>query len=123
MAIGDITINGTTYPRPVNFAPMRKDVYAAEYTTMSGSFRGDSIGWKYDDIELKWDALVHAQAQALANLPLTFTIVFDDPSGTHTETVRRISSVATRYRYTQNNLHYWKNVSVKLSFVDMHSYS
>lgn len=117
-----ITINSVTYPRPVVFAPRREDVYAAEYTTMTGKTKADIVGWKYADIELKWDALSQTQVQSLTALSGTFTFAFDDPSGTHSETVRRKSAVSMRHRYQQGGVYYWRDVSVKLSFINTNSY-
>ena len=116
-----ITIKGVHYPRPKDFAPTREDVYAAEYTTMSGSYRADRVGWKFSDIELKWDALPHSQVLELTKLSGTYQFTFDDPTGFNYEQVRRISAVSMRHRYQINGVTYWKNVSVKFSFLDTHT--
>ena len=116
-----ITINGVSYPRPVGFSPVREDVYASEYMTMTGTVKADRVGWRYSDIELKWEALPQSQVLSLTQLTDTFNFVFDDPEGSHTEVVRRMSSVAMRHRFLLNGVYYWKNVSVKLSFINLHS--
>ena len=121
----------TTYPRPKNFAPVRQDVYAGEYTTMTGNIKADSVGWKYADIELKWDALPEDKVWFLCQLYGLIDLEFDVPyviSPTRHETVRRISTVSMRHRYQVPVLEngtivqkiYWKDVSVKFSFINAH---
>lgn len=116
-----ITINGEQFPRPVGFAPVREDVYAAEYTTMDGSLRADIVGWRWSDMELKWDCLSESKVMDLIMAGSSFDIVFDDPmSDSWTETVVRRSTVSMRHRYRQRGVTYWRNVSIKVSFVGVH---
>lgn len=115
-----ITINNIDFPRPVNFLPMREDVYASEYRAMSGAVRADRVGWKYADMELKWDALPQDLVYALTTLVGSFNITFDDPQGMRTTLARRMSTVAMRHRYQQDGVYYWKDVSVKISFLGMY---
>lgn len=115
-----ITLNGVEFPRPVSFKPQREDIYAAEITTFSGKTFKDRIGWKYSDLSLEWDFLPQSKVEALVNLSGAVNLTFDDATGSHTETVARSSIVAMRHRYQIEGVYYWKNVSVKLEFMDAH---
>lgn len=119
------------FPRPVNFAPMRENVYASEYTTMNGTYKADLIGWKYADMELTWEALRQSDVYNLVTMLGSdsglFKIVFDDADASYAsqytlkkEDVRRISTVSMRHRYKQYGEYYFRNVSFKISFVKTH---
>lgn len=115
-----ITLNGVEYPRPVSFKPQREDIYAAEITTFKGNVLKDKIGWKYSDITLEWDFLPQAKVESLVGITGAVDLVFDDVTGSHTESVARASIVAMRHRYQIDGSYYWKDVSIKLTFLDAH---
>ena len=60
-----ITIDNEQIFRPSDFDLKREDVYAGEYTTCTGAVIADRIGWRYSDIELKYDTLPDDQMQTL----------------------------------------------------------
>lgn len=122
MATNDyIYINGSALPKPVNFMPAREDVYAGEYTTMTGKTIADRIGWKYSDIDLQWDALKQSDINKLIGLTNTATLKFDDVDGEHTESVIRTSAVSLRNRNTVDGVVWWRDVSVNLKFINTHN--
>lgn len=108
-------------PKPVNFMPQREDVYRGEYTTCTGATIADKIGWKFSDITLEWGALTQSQIAILIGLDGVETLTFDDVDGNHTENVIRKSAVSLRNRNTINGVTYWRDVSVTLSFLDVHN--
>lgn len=116
-----ITINGTSFPRPVDFKPQREDIYASEIKTMTGNILADRVGWRYSDITLTWEALTNSQVAALAGISGAVSFAFDDVSGEHSEQVMRTSVVAKRHKYQIGGVTYWKSVSVSLRFLEAHS--
>ena len=112
-----------TLPRPPEFAPQREDIYAGVYTTCNGETRADKVGWKYSDMTLAWDALYQDDVEKLFNLNGNeIYLIFDDPSGSSiTEQIIRNSVVSMRHRFTVNNKHWWKGVSIDISFVGTHT--
>lgn len=117
-----ITINGTEFPRPVKFTPERQDIYAGEGETFDGSKYCDLVGWKYDDMTLEWAGLPQSKVSALVALSGSFPITFDDADGSfRTETARRISIVSMRHARIIGGESYYRNVSVKISFMTSHS--
>lgn len=118
----NIYINGTAIPKPPEFELEREDIYAAEYTSMSGKMIADRIGWKYSDMELKWDALEQSDLSVLVGLTGSFTLGFHDESGTYIEeSCIRLSNVAMPYRYQLRGTYWWKEPSVKVRFLNAHN--
>ena len=117
------TVNGTTSSirKPENFAPEHEDVYAGEYTTCTGAPIADRIGWKFADMTLEWDALPQTDIDVLVGLTGSFSLGFDDMDGTtYTEDAIRDGIVSLRNRNTINGVTYWKDVSLKVRFIDVH---
>ena len=77
-----ITAGGKEYTirKPPEFEPKREDVYGAEYTTCTGKYIADRIGWKYSDMSLTWDALPQSEVEALIAMTGECTFTFDDPA-------------------------------------------
>lgn len=118
----NIYINGTAIPKPPEFELEREDIYAAEYTSMSGKTIADRIGWKYSDTDLKWDALSQADLTVLINISGSFTLGFHDESNTYVEeTCIKLSSVSMPYRYQNRGSYWWKEPSVKVRFINAHN--
>ena len=117
-----ITINGTEVFRPNDMQMEREDVYAGEYTTMTGKVIADRIGWKYSDMDLSWDTLTLAMIDALTGVTGPFNLTFTDSDGTHTEAVirRGFSNVPTRFTSPSGEA-CWKNVKVKVRFINVHN--
>lgn len=115
-----IILDGAEFPRPVGFSPQREDVYAGEITTMTGKTLKDLVGWKYSDIDLSWSILPQEDVENLIKLSGEFYLDFDDAEGTQSEKVSRESTVSMRHRYTINGKYYWKDVSIKIKFLDVH---
>lgn len=116
-----ITIDGTQINRPREFKPKRVDVYAGEYTTCTGKVIADRIGWKYDDLTLSWEALSEDKVLALASMTGQATFAFDDVDGAKSETVIRTSAVQMRHRDTIGGVTYWRDVSVEVTFINVHN--
>lgn len=116
-----ITIGSTQIYRPREFKPKRVDVYAGQYTTCTGKTIADKIGWKYDDLELSWEALPESMVLALAGISGAVTMAFDDVDGAKSETVIRTSAVQMRHRDTIGGVTYWRDVSVGVSFINVHN--
>ena len=101
--------------------PEHEDVYAGEYTTCTGATIADRIGWKFADMTLEWGALPQSAVDVLVGLSGTFKLKFDDMDGTYyEETAIRDSIISLRNRNTINGVTYWKNVSLKVRFIDVH---
>ena len=118
-----ITINGVEVFRPNDMQMKREDVYAGEYTTMTGKVIADKIGWKYSDRDLKWDTLTTAMLDALVSVSGSFNITFADSDGSHTEAVIRtdFSNVPTRLTSPSGEA-CWKDVAMGVRFINVHSY-
>ncbi len=116
-----IKINGTEILRPNDFELKREDVYAGEYTTMTGKMIADRIGWKYSDMSLKWDMLPDNQLAVLAGITGTATLKFTDSDGEHTESVIRGSFGKTATRLTKNGQSIWKDVELEIMFINTHN--
>ena len=118
-----IAINGTALYRPSDFSPSRESVYAAEYTTCSGKTIADLIGWKYSDMELKWDTLPQNQLDVLLAMSGECALTFNDADGVeHTESVIPTTRVFVATRHTgMDGNPMWTNVSVGVRFVDAHN--
>lgn len=121
-----ISINGTTFPRPVGFAPAKERIYAGEYETCTGARLVDYVGWRYADMTLTWDGLDAASVAKLAAMGATSTITFDVPSTTTgepaavTEDIIPISSVQALHPYKQGTTTYYRQVSVAIRFLAAH---
>ena len=114
-----ITVDGTQFPRPVDFAPRIVDLYAGELETMSGKKQKDKIGTRYGDITLAWDWLPEEKVMALCNIEGEVILIFDDPTGdTISQKIARKSVVQKRHRYTENGVAYWRGVSVEIEFMN-----
>lgn len=118
-----ISLGGHDVLAPNNFTPERQDIYAAEYTTMSGKQIADLVGWRYADLTLEWDTLPQSQLEILLGLSGSFDIVFDDIHGSVTERVYPLGTVAVGTRLTRNGDTVWKDVRFSLRFVNAHAYT
>lgn len=118
-----ITIGGTTFYRPNDFEPAREYVYAAEYTTLDGAVRADLVGWKYSDLELKWDMLPDAMKNALLSLNgQTVTMTFTDADGpTASEQIIPLTHTMTATRMKKGSSPVWKDVETEVRFLNVHS--
>lgn len=117
-----------TIRKPPEFEPKREDVYGAEYTTCTGKYIADRIGWKYSDMSLSWDALPQSEVEALIAMTGECTLSFDDPAADEqTESVIRSSVVYLRHRYsrynaaTGQNETWWQSVQCDIKFLNTHS--
>lgn len=118
----NIYINSTAIPKPPGFSLEREDIYAAEYTSMSGKHIADRVGWKYADMELAWDALEQSYITTLIGLSGQFTLGFFDESNTYVEeNCIRISSIALPLRYQYRGAYWWKEPSFTVRFIDAHN--
>lgn len=115
-----IKINNVEIFRPNDFEIIREDVYAAEYTTCTGKTIADRIGWKYADMELSWDMLTDQMLSTLSSMTVG-TLKFTDSDGEHTENIMRLGFNNTPTRFTKNGVPIWKNVSVNVRFLDVHT--
>lgn len=126
ITITDSYGSSCTIRRPDNFSPTFEDVYSNEYVTMTGDVKADRIGWKFADMELKWAALSENEVLSLMTSihGNVFTISVDTAyNRIFEEKARAISQTQIRHRYKQNGQYYWKDVSVKISFLKTHSFS
>lgn len=107
--------------RPSNFLIQREDIYSGVYTTCTGATRADKIGWKYSDMKLEWEALRQDDVEKLFSIEGETYLIFDDPLGDQiTEQIMRSSVVSMRDRFTENGVHWWRDVSCDISFVETH---
>ena len=106
--------------KPREFRPGREDVYAGEYTTMTGATIADCIGWKFSDLTMTWDALPQSMVDILVNINGPATMTFDAEDGNHTESIIRLSAVSLKNRATINGVTWWRNVSVQVRFLNVH---
>lgn len=117
-----IYIDGVAIMRPREFELEREDIYAAEYTSMSGDIIADKTGWRYAEQELKWDALPQSQFEVLTSISGQFTLGFYDESNTYVEEeCIRTSSVSSPYREAHRGEYWWKEPSVKVRFIYAHN--
>ena len=108
--------------RPDDFAVQREDIYAGSYTTCTGATRADRIGWKYSDMTLSWSALRQDDVEKLFNITGEAYLIFDDPCGDQIEEqIIRTSVVSMRHRFTENGVHWWRDVSCNISFIGSHT--
>lgn len=118
-----IQLNGVELFRPTDFSPKREGVYAAEITTCSGKVIADRVGWRYADMELKWDTLPQAQLDVLLALAEQATLVFTDADGiSHTEQIIPTTRVWVATRFTgKDGNPCWKDVSMGVKFINVHN--
>lgn len=121
MIFNTIKIGNADIFRPSEFNPVKEDVYAAEYTTMTGKTIADLVGWKFADMTLEWDTLPADQLAAI-DLHGVTTMTFDTPEGTVTEDVRIMSKAnkATRFEIVAG-VAVWKDVQLEVSFINAHN--
>lgn len=116
-----ITIDGTEYPRPNDFTLEREDIYAGEYETCTGAIKADRVGWRYAEKEIVFDMLTDSQMSTLSTFT-TGDITFTESDGTHTETAARVGFSNTPTRLTTSGgAVIWKNVALKVRFIDAHN--
>ena len=123
MTTEDFIYFGTNLDRvikPKEFKPAREDVYAGEYTTMTGKIIADRIGWKFSDLTLSWEALPQSMVDILIGIDGQTTMRFDTEDGTYTESIIRLSAVSLKNRATINGVTWWRNVSVQVRFINVH---
>ena len=116
-----ITINGYDIPYGNDFTLQKIPNIVNEITTLTGKSIADINGWKYDDVELRWDTLLDEDLQNLlaAIADNEFQITFKDIDGmdhTVNAVFRGRANVKTPMFY--NGLTVWKDVSISLSFPD-----
>ena len=117
-----IYINDEQIPRPPAFAPQKEDIYKGDYTTCTGKRIADKVGWRFAEMDLSWSALPQAAVDVLVNMSGINKMQFDDLDGEICiENVVRVSVVAMRHRYTQGGVTIWKDVRVKIRFIDAHT--
>ena len=120
--LNTIKINDTDIIRPNDFSPAREDIYAAEITTCSGKTIADLVGWKYSDMEMKWDVLPQGQLDVLLAMSGECPLVFTDADGEHTETIIPTSRVYVASRFTYSDgTSVWHDVSLGVSFINAHN--
>lgn len=106
--------------KPEQFKPGREDVYAGEYTTMTGSLIADRIGWKFADLTLTWKALPQSMVDILIGINGATTMKFDAEDGTYIEDIIRTSAVSLKNRATIGGVTWWRDVSVQVRFLNVH---
>lgn len=119
-----ILINDSQVSRPPKFAPQKVDVYKGDYTTCTGKLIADRIGWKYEEMTLEWPALPQSMVDVLVAMDAggVSTIVFDTLGGFIVqEDIVRVSAVGLRHCYTLRGTTYWKDVKVKIRFINTHT--
>ena len=123
MVFRTILINGEEIYMPNDFEPSREHVYAAEYTTCTGKIIADVIGWRYSEMELKWDTLPQDMLLILTGMSGVCTMTFKDVDGrTVTEEVRPTSQVFIGTRMTgYDGEPLWRNISLGVSFINVHN--
>lgn len=116
-----ITIDGSEIFRPNGFEVKREDVYAAEYTTMTGKTIADRIGWKYSDMTLQWDILTEDMLSALIGIEGEVAITFEDSDGPHTEQIIRkgFSNAPTRTTGPEGTP-LWSGIEMEIAFINTH---
>ena len=120
--LDDIYINGEQVSRPPTFSPRKEDVYKGDYTTCTGKYIADRVGWRFSEMELSWGALPQQMVDVLVNMSGINTITFDDLDGNlREENIVRVSMVAMRHRHTQGGVTIWKDVKVTIRFIDSHT--
>lgn len=119
-----ITINGVQYPHPIDFAMQKTPNIVSTIKTMSGKSISDVNGWKYDDVQLKWEWISETVLRSLLSATADgeiFTFGFCDPETGALKTVNayRTSSTCmeTRSLDTSGNA-VWKNIQIEFSFPD-----
>ena len=116
-----ITINGYDIPYPNDFTPQKVPNIVNEMVTLTGKTVADINGWKYADVELRWDTLLDADLQNLlaAIADNEFQVTFKDIDGSY-HTVNAVfrgrANVKTPMFHRGATV--WKNVTVQLSFPD-----
>ena len=117
-----IKIDNTSIYRPNDFSPNKTQVYKGEITTVTGKTIADLIGWKWDDLEMQWDALPQSQLKFIMSLSGEHTIEFEWADGkTYSEAFRPSSNVSTNTRVTYpDGTEIWKDVKFSISFIDTH---
>lgn len=117
-----IIIDGTEILRPNDFELQREDVFAGEYTTMTGKTIADRIGWKYSDMTLKWDILTDEMLQVLTELAGEVTIEFEDNDGRHSEQILRkgFANMPTRTTGPEGTP-LWTGIEMDIAFLNTHT--
>ena len=116
-----ITINGYDIPYPNDFTPQKVPNIVNEMVTLTGKTVADINGWKYADVELRWDTLLDADLQNLlaAIADNEFQVTFKDIDGSY-HTVNAVfrgrANVKTPMFHRGATV--WKDVTIQLSFPD-----
>ena len=126
MIFNTITINGQEIYRGNDFTLSREWIYAGEIVTCTGKVCADVVGWRYSNLQLKWDNIPQDQLQALLSLSgeavdATFS---NEENQAVTEAVIPIVSTATVTRLTdpQGNAA-WGGVGLEVRFINAHNNS
>ena len=116
-----IQINGEDIYRPREFKLEREDIYKGGYTTCTGKYVADRVGWRYADTTLSWDALPQSMIEVLISMSGESTLTFTDADGEeYTESVIRSSAVYMQHRHTVDGVTYWTDVECGVRFIDAH---
>ena len=116
-----ITINGYDIPYPNDFELQKVPNIVNEMVTLTGRTVADINGWKYADVELRWDTLLDADLQNLlaAIADNEFQVTFKDIDGSyHTVNAVFRGRANVKTPMFHRGVTVWKNVTVQLSFPD-----
>ena len=116
-----ITINGYDIHYGNNFTLQKVPNIVNEMVTLTGKTVADINGWKYDDVELRWDTLLDEDLQNLlaAISDSQFEVTFKDIDGlVHTVNAVFKGRANVKTPMFHNGATVWRDVSVKLSFPD-----
>lgn len=116
-----LNINGYDIPYGNGFAPQKVPNIINEMVTLTGKTVADVNGWKYGDIELRWDTLLDQDLQNLlaAISANEFTVTFKDIDGEdHTVNAVFKGRANVKTPMFHNGRTVWKDVTVQLSFPD-----
>lgn len=116
-----ITINGYDIPYGNSFTPRKIPNIVNEMVTLTGKTVADINGWKYDDVELRWDTLLDEDLQNLlaAISDSQFEVTFKDIDGLdHTVNAVFKGRANVKTPMFHNGVTVWRDVSVQLSFPD-----
>ena len=116
-----ITINGYDIPYGNNFTLQKVPNIVNEMVTLTGKTVADINGWKYDDVELRWDTLLDEDLQNLlaAISDSQIEVKFKDIDGLdHTVNAVFKGRANAKTPMFHNGVTVWRDVSVQLSFPD-----
>lgn len=115
---------GSRYlPYPNGFRPKHELVKAATLVAADGTTYADVVGWKYANMEFKWDSLTDEQLQDLiytTSANVQSLMMFKDPftpDGSKRVYAVRVSAIATKTRLKRmDGTIVWKDVTCEFEF-------